>query len=164
LDDRFKKHRLQFCIGLKRLFGFARENCDLCSLWQFRFENYATVNHSAGCDLHVDIVPDRGVRVDSLREPLNKPRFRDAVGNVVVVDTASTLNGRTNDEVAAEIIAFRRRFPHMGPRKIISRLAELYPDIEWPASGTPGDILRGGSPDPGTPAPNAACTLATHTQ
>jgi Homeodomain-like domain len=26
---------------------------------------------------------------------------------------------RTSDEVAAQIIAFRRRFPHMGPRKIV---------------------------------------------
>jgi hypothetical protein len=31
------------------------------------------------------------------REALNKPRFRDAVENVVVVDTSSTLNGGAND-------------------------------------------------------------------
>ena len=32
---------------------------------------------------------------------------------------------RTGDEVAAKIIEFRRRFPFMGPRKIIARLSEL---------------------------------------
>src|SRR6185369_10115816 len=48
---------------------------------------------------------------------------------------------RTNDKIAAEIVAFRRRFPHMGPRKIAARLAELHPDIEWPAPSTIGDIL-----------------------
>jgi hypothetical protein len=29
----------------------------------------------------------------------------------------------------------------MGPRKIIARLAELHPHIEWPAPSTAGDIL-----------------------
>lgn len=49
---------------------------------------------------------------------------------------------RTSDEAAEQIIAFRHRFPHMGPRKIIARLSELHPDIEWPAPSTAGDILR----------------------
>jgi hypothetical protein len=43
---------------------------------------------------------------------------------------------QTSENVAGEIIAFRRRFPHMGPRKIIARLTELHPDIEWPAPST----------------------------
>ena len=49
---------------------------------------------------------------------------------------------RTSNEIAEKIVAFRRRFPHMGPRKIIARLSELHPDIEWPAASTAGDILR----------------------
>src|SRR5881394_1426361 len=49
---------------------------------------------------------------------------------------------RTTDEIAAKIVAFRRRFPHMGPRKIAVRLAELHPDIEWPAPSTIGNILQ----------------------
>jgi putative transposase len=49
---------------------------------------------------------------------------------------------QTSENVAGETIAFRRRFPHMGPRKIIARLTELHPDIEWPAPSTAGDILR----------------------
>lgn len=49
---------------------------------------------------------------------------------------------RTNEEVAAKIVEFRRRFPFMGPRKIIARLSELHPKIDWPAPSTAGDILR----------------------
>jgi transposase InsO family protein len=49
---------------------------------------------------------------------------------------------RTDEKVAAKIIEFRRRFPFMGPRKIVTRLAELHPKIEWPAPSTAGDILR----------------------
>ena len=48
---------------------------------------------------------------------------------------------RTCDDIAASIIAFRRRFPHMGPRKIAARLAELHPEVAWPAASTIGDIL-----------------------
>lgn len=49
---------------------------------------------------------------------------------------------RTNDAVAEQIIGFRRRFPHMGPRKTIARLIELQPNVHWPAPSTTGDILR----------------------
>src|SRR5215210_5288999 len=45
---------------------------------------------------------------------------------------------RTSEDVAEQIIAFRRRFPHMGPRKIVARLAELHPEIDWPAPSTAG--------------------------
>jgi transposase InsO family protein len=48
----------------------------------------------------------------------------------------------TAEEIAAKIVAFRKRFPFMGPRKIIARLSELEPDLEWPAPSTAGDILR----------------------
>src|SRR6266508_4161957 len=49
---------------------------------------------------------------------------------------------QTSEEIASKVVAFRRRFPHMGPRKIVARLAELHPRIEWPAASTIGDILR----------------------
>jgi len=49
---------------------------------------------------------------------------------------------RTSDQIAAQIVAFRRRFPHMGPRKIGARLRELHPHVDWPAPSTIGDILR----------------------
>jgi putative transposase len=48
----------------------------------------------------------------------------------------------TDGDVVAKIIAFRKRFPFMGPRKIIARLTELHPRVEWPAASTAGDILR----------------------
>lgn len=49
---------------------------------------------------------------------------------------------RASDEVVEKILAFRRRFPHMGPRKIVARLTELHAEIDWPAPSTVGDILR----------------------
>jgi transposase InsO family protein len=48
---------------------------------------------------------------------------------------------RTSDDLVARIVAFRKRFPFMGPRKIIARLTELHPDLDWPAPSTAGDIL-----------------------
>src|SRR6266536_4942834 len=49
---------------------------------------------------------------------------------------------RTPEMVADQIVAFRRRFPYMGPKKIIARLSELEPLVDWPAPSTAGDILR----------------------
>lgn len=48
---------------------------------------------------------------------------------------------RTSDDVAQVIVDFRRRFPHMGPRKIVARLTELDPDVDWPSPSTAGGIL-----------------------
>lgn len=48
---------------------------------------------------------------------------------------------RTADAVEESIVAFRRRFPFMGPKKIIARLTELEPLVTWPAPSTAGDIL-----------------------
>lgn len=49
---------------------------------------------------------------------------------------------RTDEELEQEIVAFRKRFPFMGPAKIIARLEELHPDRAWPAVSTAGDILK----------------------
>jgi len=40
------------------------------------------------------------------------------------------------------IIALRRRFPHLGPRKLLSKLKRQAPEIGWPAASTAGEILR----------------------
>jgi transposase InsO family protein len=48
---------------------------------------------------------------------------------------------RTAEAVEDAIIAFRKRFPFMGPKKIIARLSELEPDVDWPAPSTAGEIL-----------------------
>jgi putative transposase len=45
---------------------------------------------------------------------------------------------RTDQEIVDRIIEFRRRFPHMGSRKIGARLAELHPGLDWPAPSTIG--------------------------
>ena len=48
---------------------------------------------------------------------------------------------RTAEVVEDAIIAFRKRFPFMGPKKIIARLSEREPDVDWPAPSTAGEIL-----------------------
>lgn len=48
---------------------------------------------------------------------------------------------QTSDEVMDRVVAFRKRFPFMGPRKIVARLMELHPEVDWPAPSTVGDIL-----------------------
>lgn len=69
-----------------------------------------------------DVDGSKGL-VDRPRKPLHSPQ-------------------QTDQDVVAEIVAFRKRFPFMGPRKIIARLTELHPRLEWPAASTAGDILR----------------------
>lgn len=49
---------------------------------------------------------------------------------------------RTDAAIEEEIVSFRKRFPFMGPKKIIARLSELQPKVEWPAPSTAGDILQ----------------------
>ena len=49
---------------------------------------------------------------------------------------------RTEEAVAAQIVALRRRFPHMGPRKLLAILARREPETDWPAASTFGDILK----------------------
>jgi len=49
---------------------------------------------------------------------------------------------RTEEAVEGEIVALRRRFPHMGPRKLLAILARREPATDWPAASTMGDILK----------------------
>jgi putative transposase len=48
---------------------------------------------------------------------------------------------RTDEGIEDAIVAFRKQFPFMGPKKIVARLAELHPDVEWPAPSTAGEVL-----------------------
>jgi transposase InsO family protein len=48
----------------------------------------------------------------------------------------------TAAELKDEIIALRRRFAHMGPRKLLALLARRAPETPWPAASTIGDILK----------------------
>jgi transposase InsO family protein len=49
---------------------------------------------------------------------------------------------QTNAAVKDTIIALRRRFPHLGPRKLLAKLGRQAPEIGWPAASTIGDILK----------------------
>lgn len=45
--------------------------------------------------------------------------------------------------IAAKVIAARRRFPYLGPRKLLVVLEREGPEIAWPAASTIGGILKG---------------------
>jgi len=49
---------------------------------------------------------------------------------------------RTGAAEEARIVALRRRFPHLGPRKLLAVLATREPATDWPAASTIGDILK----------------------
>jgi transposase InsO family protein len=48
----------------------------------------------------------------------------------------------TDGAVAEQVIAARRRFPYLGPRKILAVLERKAPEIAWPAASTIGSILK----------------------
>jgi transposase InsO family protein len=48
----------------------------------------------------------------------------------------------TDEAIAAKVIAMRRRFPHLGPRKLLAMLERKAPEIAWPAASTIGTILK----------------------
>src|SRR5450631_576459 len=48
----------------------------------------------------------------------------------------------TDGAIAAKVIAARRRFPHLGPRKLLAVLDRQAPEISWPAASTIGTILK----------------------
>jgi transposase InsO family protein len=49
---------------------------------------------------------------------------------------------RTQEEVAAAVIAAKQRFPRFGPKKVKAWLERTRPDGSWPAASTIGDILK----------------------
>jgi transposase InsO family protein len=49
---------------------------------------------------------------------------------------------RVDDAIAEKVIAVRRRFPFLGPRKLVAVLKREAPEIAWPAASTIGDILK----------------------
>jgi transposase InsO family protein len=48
----------------------------------------------------------------------------------------------TDAAVAEKVIAARRRFPYLGPRKLLALLDRQAPEIDWPAASTIGAILK----------------------
>jgi putative transposase len=49
---------------------------------------------------------------------------------------------RTPEEIADRVIELRRKHRSWGPKKLISRLRDLHPRIEWPAPSTAGGLLK----------------------
>jgi transposase InsO family protein len=49
---------------------------------------------------------------------------------------------RTDTALVDSIVALRRRFPHMGPRKLQAILERRHPEVGWPAASTIGDLLK----------------------
>jgi transposase InsO family protein len=49
---------------------------------------------------------------------------------------------RVEEAIARKVIAARRRFVHLGPRKILVVLEREAPEVAWPAASTIGDILK----------------------
>lgn len=49
---------------------------------------------------------------------------------------------RTDEALAEAVIAMRRRFPHLGPRKLLAKLTRQAPEESWPAASTIGDLLK----------------------
>lgn len=48
---------------------------------------------------------------------------------------------QTPDLLVEEVVALRRRFPHLGPRKLLALLRERDATAAWPAASTIGDLL-----------------------
>lgn len=48
----------------------------------------------------------------------------------------------TSAELKDEVIGLRRRFRHLGPRKLLAMLQRRAPETNWPAASTIGDILK----------------------
>ena len=48
----------------------------------------------------------------------------------------------TEAVVKDRIVSLRRRFPHLGPRKLLAMLERRAPETCWPAASTIGDILK----------------------
>ena len=48
----------------------------------------------------------------------------------------------TDGEIAEKVIAARRRFPYLGPRKLLAVLDRDAPEVAWPAASTIGSILK----------------------
>jgi transposase-like protein len=49
---------------------------------------------------------------------------------------------RTEAAISEAVISLRRRFPHLGPRKLRVVLERQAPETCWPAASTIGDILQ----------------------
>lgn len=49
---------------------------------------------------------------------------------------------QTDREIVEPLLDFRRQHPDWGPKKVVTRLHHLHPEVPWPAASTAGDILK----------------------
>src|SRR5688572_18524096 len=49
---------------------------------------------------------------------------------------------RTDPALIETIVSLRRRYPHLGPRKLLAMLKRRHAESCWPAASTIGDILK----------------------
>jgi transposase InsO family protein len=64
-------------------------------------------------------------------------------GGLVERSRAPKVHGRlTPAGLVDRIVELRRARPSWGPRKIIGKLRDQHPDVEWPAISTAGEILK----------------------
>ena len=99
-------------------------------------------DYLSGCFTISELASRYGVSRKTLYKWLSR---HDALGLEGLIDHSRApieCPHRTPVAIADEIVAFKRRFPFMGPKKIVCRLRELNPDMEWPAASTAHDILR----------------------
>lgn len=55
---------------------------------------------------------------------------------------------KTAEEIAARLVAVKRRYKSWGPKKVLAHVRRMFPDESWPAASTVGEILgRAGEVD-----------------
>lgn len=71
-------------------------------------------------------------------------RYRhEGPGGLLERSSAPRAHGRaTADGLVELILQQKERRPSWGPRKIVARLRDAYPDMAWPAASTAGEILK----------------------
>jgi transposase InsO family protein len=58
-------------------------------------------------------------------------------------DSLPVRHGRATDAALVEVIVQQKEArPSWGPRKIVAKLTDRYPDMAWPAASTVGEILK----------------------
>ena len=67
---------------------------------------------------------------------------REGPGGLAARSSAPRKHGTAlSGELAADILALRRRYPYWGPKKLRAYLRTHYPKAHWPAASTIGDLL-----------------------
>jgi transposase InsO family protein len=99
--------------------------------------DYATGNWS---------VTELGLRYGVCRDTVYEWRRRRASGEESWFENRSHAAlhcpHRTGSRATDAIVSLRRRFPHLGPRKLLAMLDRNEPETAWPAASTIGDILK----------------------